>query len=265
MSAWVQVKVSLNILDRTIVIWVFCTRLIITSGVVTSIKVNFCSSLSWCIIFVKVVIYQILILILLIILLRIRNNLNLLCLRLIGLERLVWLHNDLAWHVGAILLWNNVLTWVQNDHLLKLLILVIMECLVLILILVHLLTIIHFVSDLHLWDGNDLVSWNNVVLLDWLHWHGVSVSILGALVGLKLVILLFDKLVLRWDVLSVLNLNILRFHILHDFLVLLQELSWWEVLSHYQASVRTSRSTWSSIGLLWLHFFNWIILLYLID
>lgn len=113
----------------------------------------------------------------------------------------------------------------------------------LILILVHLLTIIHFVSDLHLWDGNDLVSWNNVVLLDWLHWHGVSVSILGALVGLKLVILLFDKLVLRWDVLSVLNLNILRFHILHDFLVLLQELSWWEVLSHYQASVRTSRST----------------------
>jgi len=261
-STWVQVLVSHNILDRAIVVWVFSTGLIIASGVVTGIKVNFSSSLSWCIIFVKVVIYQILILILLIIL-RIRNNLNLLCLRLVLLVGLAWLHNDLAWHVGAILLWYNVLAWVQNDHLLKLLILVIMECLVLILILVHLLTIIQFFSDLHLWDGNDLVSWNNVVLLDWLHWHGVSVSILGALVGLKLVILLLDKLVLRWDVLSVLNLNILRFHILHHFLVLLQELSWWEVLFHYQASVRTSRSTGSSIGLLWLHFFNRIILLYL--
>ena len=147
------------------------------------------------------------------ILLRIRNNLNLLCLLLVLLEGLAWLHDDLAWHVGAILLWNNVLAWVKNDHLLKLLILVIMECLVLILILVHLLTIIDSFSDLHLWDSNDLVTWNSVFLLDWLHWHGVSISILGALVGLNMVILLLEKLVLRWDVVSLLNLNILRFHI----------------------------------------------------
>ena len=83
----------------------------------------------------------------------------------------------------------------------------------LILILVHLLTIIDSFSDLHLWDSNDLVTWNSVFLLDWLHWHGVSISILGALVGLNMVILLLEKLVLRWDVLSLLNLNILRFHI----------------------------------------------------
>ena len=146
---------------------------------------------------------------------------------LVLLVGLAWLYDDLAWHVRAILLWNNVLAWVQNDHLLKLLILVIMECLVLILTLKHLLTIIDSFTDLHLWDSNDLITWNSVFLLDCLHWHGVSISILGALVGLNLVISLLEKLVLRWDVLSLLNLNILRFHILHHFLVLLQELSWW--------------------------------------
>ena len=113
----------------------------------------------------------------------------------------------------------------------------------LILTLMHVLANIHFFRNLHLWDRNNLIPWNNVVLLDWLHWHGVSVSILGSLVGLKLVILLLYELVLRWHVLSMLNLNFLSFHVLHDFLVLFQELSWWEVLSHYQASVRTSRST----------------------
>lgn len=114
---------------------------------------------------------------------------------------LAWHLYDLVWHVGAILLWYNILTWVQHYHLLKL-VLVELECLVLILNMMHLLRNVYFFSGLHLWDSNNLIPWNTVVLLDWLHRHGVSVSILGGLVGLELVVLLLHIMVLGWAIKS---------------------------------------------------------------
>ena len=128
----------------------------------------------------------------------------------------------------------------------------------------HLLRNVYFFSGLHLWDSNNLIPWNTVVLLDWLHRHGVSVSILGGLVGLELVVLLLHIMVLGWAIKSLWNLNILRSHILDFFSILFQKLSWCNVLSHYQASIGTTRSTFSSIEMVRPHFFNWIILLNLI-
>lgn len=264
MDARVQILVSLDVLDWAVVIWVFGADLVVGSGIVGSVKIGV-SFLSVdhiaTLIFVKIA--KLILILILLLKLRIWNNVNLLWLLLVALA---W-HNDLVWHVGAVLLWNNVLTWVQHYHLLKL-ILVVLECLVLVCsLMVHLLWNIYFFVSLHLWDSNDLVTVESVVLLDWLHWHAISVGILRGLVGwvgLKVMILLLNIMVLLWDVIYLWNLHILRFHVLHHFLILLQKLSWWQVLSHYQASIWATWRTFRSIELMPLHFFNWIILLYLL-
>jgi len=193
-SAWVQVLVSLYVSDWAVVIRVFGAFRFVGSGIIRGVKVNFSFlrfDYVWSIIFVKIV--NLILILTLLIILRIWNNVNLLRLLLVLRVGLA-LNNNLIRHVGAILLWNNILTWVQYYHLLKLT-LVELVSLVLNYIVMHLLRRIHFFGDLHLWESNNLIPWNTVVLLDLLHRHGVSVSILAGLVGLtwlNLVILLFE-------------------------------------------------------------------------
>ena len=120
----------------------------------------------------------------------------------------------------------------------------------------HLLWDIHFLGGLHLWHSNELVAWDAVILLDWLHRHGIAVGIWRALVGytgLELLAWLLHVLVLS---ISLRKMNILCFHTLHRFLILLQKLSWWEVLSHYEAAIGATRGTFRSTESLRAHFFN---------
>ena len=134
MSAWVQILVSHDVLDWAVVIGVLGTDLVaVRFGIVRSVKIDVSflifhhiSSID----FVVILIVNLILILTLLIVLRIRNNVNLLCLLLvlwIGLA----LNNDLIWHVWAIILWNNVLAWIENNHLLEL-ILVVLECLTLI-------------------------------------------------------------------------------------------------------------------------------------
>lgn len=172
-------------------------------------------------------------------------------LRLVLWVTLAW-HYDLEWHVGTTLLWDDILTWAQHYDLLEVLILIKLHILV---VMLHLLRKIDFLSCLHLWHSNDLVPWEAVILLQWLHWHTVSISVLVGLVLWKLDALLLDVVILThsW------NLNILSLHFMDEFLVLFQKLSWWKVLSHHQASIGATRSTWSTLGcfeLLCCKFFN---------
>jgi len=260
-SAGVQILVSHDILDWAVVIWVLGADLVAVGfGIVRSVKID----VSFLIFhhislinFVKIV--NLILILTLLIVLRIGNKVNLLCLLLVLWVGLA-LHNDLIWHVWAIILWNNVLAWIQNNHLLEL-VLVVLECLTLILIvMLHLLLDILFFVGLHLWDSNDLVTWMTVALLDWLNWHGVSLSILVWLLGWNLDILLHNKIILGSNILSLGNLNILRFNVLDDSLILFQKLSWLNVLSHNQASVRATRCRFRCAKILLLDFFNWIIL-----
>ena len=199
------------------------------------------------------------VILILVLILRIWKNVHLLWLLLVALAR----HYNRVWHVGAVFLWNNILTWVKHYHLL-ILILVIKWFVLARSLLMHLLWNIHFFGGLHLWHSNELEPWDAVILLDWLHWHGIAIGIWRALVGyasLELLAWLLDVLVLT---ISLRKMNILWFRALHRFLVLFQKLSWWEVLSHDEAAIGATRSTFRSTETLWAQFFNWIILLNMI-
>lgn len=175
----------------------------------------------------------------LIILLRICYKVNLWHLLLVLCEGLAR-HEDLVGHAGSVLLWNDVLAWVEHNDLL-ILVLIELERLLLMLLLMLILAMcvhfVHFTGGLHLRNGDDLVPWDVVALVDGVHWVRVSVSVLRRLLGWNLDGLLLLVLVLRWAILPLLNLNILRFEILTDFLLVLQKLSWWEILSQNEASV----------------------------
>ena len=107
--------------------------------------------------------------------------------------------------------------------------------------MLHLLRNSHFLLVLHLWNSDDLVPWNAVVLLDCLDRHGVSESLLRAFLGPDMVILLLHKIILRLDIMMhVWSLNILSFDVLDDSSILLQKLSWWQVLSDNKASIGTT-------------------------
>lgn len=119
--AGIQILISLNLLDRTVVVAVFATVFVVGPGIITGIKIDLTFQHITIISFV-IIVNQILILILLI-LLRIRNNIDRLRLLLVLGVGLVW-HDDLVRHVGAILLWDNVLAWVQHNDLLELILVV---------------------------------------------------------------------------------------------------------------------------------------------